>query len=164
MSLGRDLFEARQGPQRQIFTPHLPTVVFWRHPVTYANTRWTQSQSVDPESAGQRETQCTGRQGTARDIHKVSTRGSRGSASATERPARPAHLRGAGHARNSSEVDVMMLATLRKASSKSAASPMDFQRCTVGGSAAGPSLSLTFLTWSRDPPRLTVSGPSQVDA
>ena len=41
-----------------------------------------------------------------RGMHKVSTRGSRGRRVATGRPTRPAHLRGAGHARNSSEVDV----------------------------------------------------------
>ena len=41
-----------------------------------------------------------------RGMHKVWTRGSRGRRAATGRPARQAHLQGAGHARTSSEIAV----------------------------------------------------------
>ena len=88
-----------------------------------------------------------------RGMHKVSTRGSRGRRVATGRPTRPAHLRGAGHARNSSEVDVGHLGE-GLVEERSLAD--GFQRCTVGGSAAGPSLLSDMLSIRFSQ---TVSGP-----
>ena len=86
------------------------------------------NQSVDPESAGQRETQCTGRQGKARDAQGVDPGVSMLASGhwETHAPSTPA-WRGA---RAQLVARRLMLATLGKASSKSAASPMDFQRCT----------------------------------
>ena len=96
-----------------------------------------------------------------RGIHKVSTRGSRGSASATERPAHPAHLRGAGHARNSSEVDVGHLGE-GLVEERSLAD--GFQRCTVGGSAAGPSLLSEFCVMVARPSQAYRAAPLALTA